>query len=196
MARVRQLRPIIVTLAVLACGAAAGAADALDELVKNSPFGQRAADSPPGNAAGPLELRGVFTDQGEVFFSIYETSSRVATWVGLNESGNPYTVRRYDAAKGSVAVEYQGREVSLQLKQAKVQAMAVTAPPSGPGPAPMPTSLSGTGQGAGAPAAQASTEEARRLAAIADEIGRRRALRAQAGRAQSAPPAVGTPPPK
>lgn len=168
------MRTLIAGLGLQA-GLAAYAADttagSLDGLLKNSPFGGRGLD--PAAATSALELHGVFVDQGEVFFSLYETSSRSARWVGLNETGNPFTVRSYDATKAEVKVLYQGHEISLGLKQAKV--VALVAPPpvpaAGPVPAPAVAVVSGTGT---------PNDEAIRLAAIAQEISRRRALRQQA----------------
>jgi len=163
------------------------APDALKGLLSNSPFGSRPTAGEAGASATPLELRGVFVDHGEPFFSLYETSTRTARWVGLNEAGNPFTVRRYDLAQGVVTVEYQGREFPLGLKQAKVVALP-PAPPlavaaTGPGPIPAP------------PAAKPGTpaEEAARMAAIAQEIARRRAMRA---RPMTPEPAGPTAPPR
>ena len=156
-----------------------------EELLKNSPFSQRAAVADVVTTATPLELRGVFVDHGEPFFSLCEVSTRTSRWVGLNEAGNPFTVRSYDPAKGQVKVSYQGRELVLGLKQATIIALAAPAPVVPPPP------------GAPQPAATSTppNDEAVRLAQIAEEIGRRRALRAQA-RQQTGPGQPPTPSPK
>jgi hypothetical protein len=157
-----------------------------DSLLKNSPFA--AGASGPGAqaspVANPLELRGVFVDQGQPYFSLYEVATRTSRWVGMSEPGNPFTVKSYDVAKAEVKVEYQGREIVLGLKQAKVVAMAVPPPvpvavgPAGAGPASVPTNVQ-----------PAQGDEATRLAQIAEEIRRRRALRQQAAQpAQQNPP--------
>jgi len=158
--------------------------EAYNSLLTNSPFGPRAAANGAAAAsATPLELRSVIVDSGEVLFSLFDTSSRSSRWVGLNEPGNPFTVRSYDSAKGEVKVNYQGRELVLGLKQATIIALA--APPvSAPVPPP-------TGKPQPAVASTPANDEAVRLAQIAEEIGRRRALRQQA-RQQSNP---GQPPP-
>jgi len=169
----------------MACLRVSGA-EPIDGLLKNSPFAQRSAGPEAGAAnAMPLELRGVFVDQGETFLSIYDPASHAGRWVGLNEAGNPFTVRSYDAAKGLATIEFQGRELSITLKQAKI----VNLPPAavaGLAPAPGAGALPRPGPTATVPAGT-PTEEAARLAAIAEEIGRRRALRAQAVRAQGGP---------
>ncbi|MFZ5497225.1 MAG: hypothetical protein ACOZE5_18035 [Verrucomicrobiota bacterium] len=151
----------------------------MDTLVKNSPFGN--APSPnAGSAAGadsPLEFRGVFFDAGETFFSLYDVATKHALWVGLKEPGNPFVVQAYDEAKGAIVVEYQGRTLTVSLKQAKV----VTLPPSVVAPA-VPVAPGAPGNGAPQPVVSAGTppNEAARLAQIAEEIRRRRAIRAQA----------------
>ena len=160
-----------------------------DSLVTNSPFGARSTETGPAANGAQLELRGIFVDQGETFFSVYDTSTRVSRWVGLNERGEPFTVRRYDAAHDSVTVEYQGRELALELKQVKVVALPPAPAPSaapgpgqasGPGPRPISGASGGPGPAVGTTASAGpapSPEDAARLAAIAEEIGRRRALR-------------------
>ena len=132
-------------------------------------------------SANGLEFRGVFTDQGEWFFSLYETGKRTSLWVGLNEPGNPFTVRSYDAAKETVTVEYQGRTLTLALKQAVIQPAEPVAnrvaPGGGPGNVAQPAGGAAPANVAGAPT---SADEASKLARITEEIRRRRALRQQA----------------
>ncbi len=174
----RVPRPLL--LAVLALPAAAqGPTPSLQELVAKSPFGAAAVPGSPA-AATPLEFRGTFVDGGERFFSILDPSARRAEWVGLNEPGRAFTVKAYNAEQESVTVDFQGRPLELKLHSARIAA----APAMAAAPAAAP----------GAPAsAQAlpSTSEAQRLAQVAEEIRRRRALRQQAQQAQpppSAPP--------
>src|SRR6478609_7289273 len=127
MAFMRQTRLNVFILAALMGPAGAYSAEAvdLDELLKQSPFGQRPTENAPASAAATtLELRGIFTDQGEFFFSIYDTSSRSSRWVGLNETNDPFVVKSYDDAKNEAKIEYQGREIVLGLKQAKAAVLA------------------------------------------------------------------------
>lgn len=152
-------------LAFPACGATSN----LDGLLRNSPF-----DAAPAVAANgaALELRGVLVDGGEYFFSLYDPSTRASMWVGLNETGNPFTVQSYDTAKGLAQVAYKGRTLSLALKQAKVVALAANPVANAPAAAPSaPVNVSSA----------ANQNEAARLTAIVEEIRRRRALRAQPG---------------
>ena len=147
---------------------------ALDNLVKNSPFGSAASPVIAGAESGQLEFRGVIVDKGETFFSLFEPSTRQSQWVGLNESGAAYTVQGYDSATQTVKVLYRNQTLNLTLKRAQVIVQAAPAMPSGGGPVPAPGA-------APAVAATASPDEAARLAQVAEEIRRRRALRAQGG---------------
>lgn len=164
---------LLLTAAALAV-APARAAD-LQRLVANSPF------APPGTAGesttgAPLEFRGVFMDQGESFFSIHNPATRVSTWVGLNESGAEFAVRSYDEATQTIVADFKGRSLTLRLSKAPSFAGApatAAAPAATAGPTP-------------AVAAAPDSTEAKRLADLAAEIRRRRALRQQAA------PAPGT----
>jgi hypothetical protein len=155
-----------------------------DGLIKSSPFGQAA---PAGGAAanGPasLEFRGVFldVDKGEYFFSLHETGSRTGQWVGLKESGQPYVVDSYDAEKGAIQVKYRGQTLNLALKLAQVIVQAPPPPlPVNPGSAPIAVPAGSPAQG----------DEASRLAQVAEEIRRRRALRAPPASLPQAGPMV------
>ncbi len=143
----------------------------LDGLLSNPPFAAHAAPAATGAAAeSTLEFRGVLVDRGESFFSLREVSSRLSLWVGLNEPGHAFVVESYDPATEQVTVQYQGRTLTLSLKQAVISAAAAAAPIAAP---------------AGSPPGLA-TDEARRLAAVAEEVRRRRALREQAAAASAA----------
>lgn len=172
----------------LLVGAGAGSTRGADmqNLLQTSPFAPVVVANAPGQSPASLEFRGVFADQGEYFFSLYETATRRGAWVGLNEPGNPFTVRAYDPAQETLTAEYQGRTLQLTLKTAKILVSAappVTSAPNAPGPVTMP------------PTPPAGTPEAQ----IVEEIRRRRALRQQSttGAVTPAQPVpVGPPPPK
>ncbi len=175
----------------LTCRTAPPARD-LNALLSNSPFAPAgpARGAPEPGAA--LEFRGVFMDQGELFFSLYETARHAALWVGLNEPGNPFTVRSYDTIRETVTVEYQGSTLALGLKQAVIQSAgpAANRVATGGGPGNVVPLPGGAVQAhvAGAPS---SADEASKLARISEEIRRRRALRQQA--VQSATPGATKP---
>ena len=194
----RRLSIVVPLLTVfLQPGVARAAPAKLDSLLQNSPFqGSTSAQTGP-RAETPLEFRGMFVDRGEQFFSLYETSSRSSQWVGLNEPGRPFKVQAFDGDKSAVTVEYQGRTLTLPLKQAKIVALPPMQPrPAGPAPGeggPQPTNVAGAGGPVPMPTAgaqgpvMATSEEAARLSAVAEEIRRRRALRQQQNTPNAAP---------
>jgi hypothetical protein len=173
-------------LAALTAPAAEPAKGPLDSLVKNSPFGSATAVRNPGPESSQLEFRGMFVDQGEQFFSFHESATNTSQWVGLKETGTPYTVQSYDSETNTVKVLYRNQPFTLSLKRAQVIVQAPPPPPtqfpvtSPPTPGPQP----GPAVGAATPA-----DEAARLAQVAEEIRRRRALRAQGGPQPQPPPA-------
>lgn len=172
------MRPLpLLALLALPALAQTPAAPSLQNLVQNSPFGTVAPAGQAAAAAGPLEFRGTFVDRGERFFSIADTSSKRAEWVALNESGRAFQVKNYDSESETVTLDYQGRSLSLKLRTAKITAMAMPPPQvAAPAPGQPPT---GVVLPAAAPTAPGATE-AQRLAQVAEEIRRRRALRQQA----------------
>ena len=147
-----------------------------DSLIKNSPFGSAAAPGiQPGSDGSGLEFRGVFVDKGEPYFSVHEPATRSSQWVGMKESGQPYVVESYDIDKGSIQVKYRNQVMTLALKRSQVVVQAMPMPAQSGGPQFTP---------AGAPAIAAnpaSQDEATRMAQVAEEIRRRRALRAPPG---------------
>lgn len=182
------LLALLVVPALAQTPTAAPTAPSLQNLVQNSPFGSATPAGQGAAAAGPLEFRGTFVDRGERFFSILDTGSRRAEWVSLNEGGHAFQVKSYDPDSETVALDYQGRSLSLKLRTARITAMAVP-PPQAPTPQP--------GVAIGAPAVVApgpSTTEAQRLAQVAEEIRRRRALRQQAQQPPAPPPPTNQPP--
>jgi hypothetical protein len=154
----------------LALGVSVAIAGDLEKLTSSSPFAPLQGPA-AGNAGDntPLEF------QGEFFFSIYDPAAKNSAWVGLNEPGRAFTVRSYDEAKVTIVADFKGRSLTLSLKKAPIV-------PTVPDPT-MPTVTLPT---AGAPAVTAvpTSEEAKRLANLAAEIRRRRAMRQQV-----APPA-------
>ncbi len=158
---------------LLPAQAAEPAGGQFDSLIKSAPFGQ-AAPVPGGQAGngGPLEFRGVFQDKGEYYFSLHEPGSRTGSWVGLKESGQPFVVESYDSDKGSIQVKYRGQTLNLTLKLAQV---IVQAPPPIPQQPTAPNTINGAPPGV--VANPVSGDEATRMAQVAEEIRRRRALR-------------------
>jgi len=135
----------------------------------------------------PIELRGIMTAGDNVMFSIYDTATRSSSWVRLNQTGGPFIVRSYDAARDTVTVDHNGRTVTLALKTAKVASAPVAAPQPAVAAANVPQPVTGPVVLNPTPA-----DEQRRLEAIAAEVNRRRQLRQQA--LQASRQAAGQPP--
>lgn len=164
----RSLPPVLLLGCLLP---AIAAAQGLDRLVANSPFAPAASGgASAANDSQPLEFRGVFMDQGELFFSIYNPAAKNSTWIGLNEAGYDFTVRSFDSAAQTITAEFKGRTLTLGLRKAPVVATA---------PDPTLPTVIGAPPPAPAVAATPSGEEAKRLANLAAEIRRRRAMRQQ-----------------
>lgn len=187
------MRPLLPFALLAATAVAQTTAPSLENLVQNSPFGTATALAQgPGAPAGPVEFRGTFVDRGERYFSILDTASRKAEWVGLNDSGASFLVKAYDADNETITLDYQGRSLSLKLRTAKISALA-TPPPQVAQPTPPPGGAPNVipAVNPGAPGAT----EAQRLAQVAEEIRRRRALRQQAqGQPGNPPPPPNQPP--
>ncbi len=132
---------------------------------------------------GSIEYHGYMATPTGERFSIYNTTKKTATWVGLNERGNPFVVRSHHlvgSGADQITVEYQGSSLVLALKEARILAVAA-APVLGvpPGMAPV-TAPAVAGNPPNLPAG-ASLDE------WAAEVQRRRVLR------QQPTPPAGTP---
>ncbi|HKB57961.1 MAG TPA: hypothetical protein VKC51_10255 [Lacunisphaera sp.] len=166
-------RPLIAAsvclLTFLGPAGAASTPDRLGGLLANSPFGSPRAGTPGSGTGEPLEFRAVLEENGNRFFSIYETTAHRSNWVDLNDPVNEFSVKDYDAAHDSVTVEYQGKPLKLALKRAAP--VVAAAPAALPGNVAPPSNRSAQVVQTPVPAQQ--------LQQIRDEINRRRALRQQ-----------------
>ncbi|MBI3885780.1 MAG: hypothetical protein HY302_08655 [Opitutae bacterium] len=152
----------------------------LDALVRDSPFLPSGATAAADGDTAALEFRGVVAESGGYLFSIYDPGRRATDWVKLGESGRPFVVRRFDPGRDTLVLERGGQTLTLALKRARVQALAMSAPPAAPPPLPTNTGGNQPGNyGATPPPSTNATnaQEAQRLQNMADEIRRRRALR-------------------
>ena len=156
------------------------------ELTPNSPFAPPPSSNADANATtpnSPLELRGILSTPDGNKFNLCDQAGHINAWIGLNEPGQPFVVRSQDMAHQRVTIEYQGRELTLSLAQPKVTTMAMpqqamAMPQMGGMPPQMqPGSVSASPQ-----------DERMRLERIAEEIRRRRAMRAAAQQQGESPP--------
>src|ERR1051326_9205579 len=101
-----------------------GALRAHAELAAKSPFMPEGGQSIVAPTAGaPLEFRGVTSSDGSTRFSIFDPSRKVGQWVGMNESGYDFSVKKYDADSDTVTVDYQGRSMTVALRTPKVASL-------------------------------------------------------------------------
>jgi hypothetical protein len=173
-----MIRSCIFFLAVCSACGLAKASD-FSSLLSNSPF----APIGPGAAAGgdkSVEFRGLFTEKGATYFSIYDTATQRAAWVGLNESGHPFVVRGYNSSNDTVTVELNGHNLNVGLKHAAVQlaAAAKVAPPVAP-PNGQPTDNAQRGRWQANMMGPDGRPDPRRMEAFIEEMRRRRAQRMQ-----------------
>jgi len=193
-----MIRPSLFIATCFCSLASLANASDLNSLLTNSPF----APVGPGAAAGgdkAVEFRGSYRDpeKDATFFSIYDTATQRASWVGLNESGHPFVVRGYNAANDTLTLELNGHNINLALKHAQVQLAAAPKPvaPTG-GPQLQPNDMSPRDRRF---AAMATGPEGRpdpkRMEAFIEEMRRRRAARAQGASGENAGQPTGMPMP-
>lgn len=143
-------------------------------LLSNSPFGAPKTVAGAASGTEPFEFRAVLEENGNKFFSIYDTATRRSNWVEFNDPVNGFSVKTYDSAKEVVMIEYQGKVMTLAIKRAPAVPQAIQQPPqvsgqnvAAGGPVPLPGQVGPT------------TVDQQRIQQIQEEIRRRRALRNQ-----------------
>jgi hypothetical protein len=169
-------------LLVLALASVAGVSARAVELTSTSPFlaPNNNADTNDTPVNSPLELHGILATPDGYKFNLCDPSGHINVWIGLNAAGQPFVVRTHDVAHSRVTVEYQGRQITLSLAQPKITPMAMQQQI-------MPMSQQMMQPGGVGPA-----DESQRLQRIAEEIRRRRALRASM-QSQQFPPGINRP---
>ncbi|PHX58447.1 MAG: hypothetical protein CK522_04115 [Opitutia bacterium] len=125
-----SLHRLLLVAGLATLPAFAGAVD-LDALVKRSPFGE-AKSATVTEKPSNLEFRGMYVDHGITFFSIYNTTTKLSSWVAQGEAPAglvPVSVKSYDAETDSIILENAGQPVKLSLRQSVIGvAPAATAP--------------------------------------------------------------------
>ena len=157
-------------------------AEDFSSLLNNSPFAP-VAGSAAGGGDKSLEFRGLYTQSGATYFSIYDPATQRAAWVSLNESGHPFVVRGYNDSNDTVTVELNGHNLNLALKHAQVQlAAAPKTPVAAPGAGPQ-AQTPGEGGMRGRWMANMAGPDGRpdpeRMRAFIEEMRQRRAARFQ-----------------
>ena len=142
----------------------------LGGLLSNSPFGG-VSSRPADNGNSPVEFRGVMMEGDTYYFSLHTTADARSQWLRLNQkSSRDITPTSYDAKNRQLTVNFQGQSMVLALSATQRPATTTTSKVAA-----APTTAPATTEKSVSP-----TDEAERLAKIADEIRRRRALRQQA----------------
>lgn len=157
--------PACSLLAALAGLPATHAADSWEALVSNSPFdgGAKAETTAPT----ALEFRG-FVQEGDVrFFNIYDAGKKTSRWVAIDAASGGIKIEAYDDATQQLSVRQGDQKLTLTLKKAPVVLAAAPTPDTGPDTS-SPNGFT------------LAPDEKANLQKIAEEIRRRRALRAQA----------------
>ena len=163
---------VLAAALIIAPGLARGA----NSLAPTSPFMPPAAVGAPQAENNPLELRGIMVDDSGYRFSIFDPTRHAGTWARLNEAGHDFVIKSHDVARDVVTLDYQGRVLTLALRNAKV---AIVAPqPLNMSGGPQPTPGGGVGPVVLNPS---PADEVARFNRVKEEIARRRALREQGG---------------
>ncbi|MGA0133650.1 MAG: hypothetical protein ACO3ND_04770 [Opitutales bacterium] len=95
---------------------------ALDGLVKNSPFGH-GPGGPMDAKPGTIEFRGMYTDKGITYYSIFNVSTKQSAWIAkgeIIEGTTPMTIKDFDPVEESLIVESGGQPVRLAMRTATV----------------------------------------------------------------------------
>ncbi|MDF9827708.1 hypothetical protein M2103_001058 [Ereboglobus sp. PH5-5] len=173
-------RRIIFVLIALGCVAMRAGVSTDSPFV---PRGSAAAGKLANNT--PIELRAIVSDENGPRFAIYDPAKKEGIWVSVDEPGQSFVVRSYDAATNRINVDYQGRTQTIALVEPKFgpgKSIAVSAPaPAGVARAGAAQPVQGRASRANSSGQQntqqRSADEAKRLEAIRAEVARRRAQR-------------------
>ncbi len=146
-----------------------------DSLIANSPIGSAKTAQPADAGNQPVEFRGVLEENGQLLFSVFDTATKRSRWIPLNDSNGEVVVKSYNAETNTIALEQNGRALSLILKSGPRIVQNIPPPPMSSnmqaGVNGLPGQIMPNGVGKG--------PEQQRLQQIAEEIRRRRALRQQ-----------------
>ena len=178
-------RTLLLALVIILVVSAARAGVSTESPFAPRGFGVAAASN------SPIELRGITSDEHGMRFAIYDPAKKEGAWVRIDEKGQSYVVRSYDAESNRINVDYQGRTQLLTLAEPKF-APSKTVPMILPGMAPQQmqaqpgskAELKQQQRSAQQQQAQASPAESARLEAIRAEIARRRGQRSDSGGGQ------------
>lgn len=191
------IRVLRLLAALLLC-AATGIRLAASSLLENSPFVPAAgpAAATVAEEKSQLELCSIVRIGDEIEFNLYDSAAKKSTWAKLGESGHDFLIKAYDAQGSTITIDFQGRTLSLPLRQAKIGTMSMASlpqppMPAGPRPAAMPTIAMPPGRsnqtaGSAGPSAPRPTLTPEQVRTLEAAVQQRRAMR-NAGRSPAAP---------
>lgn len=170
--------------------------EARAQLAAKSPFIPAAGAVAAAPAAEqPLEFRGYMETGEGRRYRIYDPAKKAGFWVSLNQADKDLGVvaKQHDADQNTLAIEYQGRPLTLAMRKPKVvssgnAAQAMPLPAAGAVQSNVPLAVTQAVVLNPTPA-----DEQRRLDAVAAEVARRRALRDQAAQQPVAVPGAVAP---
>lgn len=139
-------------------------------LITNSPFG-RTADSPEGKITPDVEFRGYVVEEGKTIFSIVlaQGDRSRSYWLRVGGACEDLVVLGFDQEREELQISNAGRQSMLLLKRARVRLLA-----------------NRDDRSENPPTNKTSSEVQQPHEMVAAEIRRRRALRQEAEKAQSA----------
>jgi hypothetical protein len=159
-----------------------GAVSGFAQIAAKSPFMPPQANNAAGPTAGaPLEFRGSMVTSEGTLYRIYDPAKKVGVWVKLNERNSDFDVliKQHDDGQKTLAIEHQGKALTLAERESKVvssgSAAAAVPPPIAP-----PVSNVSPAVTQAVVLNPTPADEQRRLDAVAAEVARRRAMREQA----------------
>lgn len=72
---------------------------------------------------GTIEFRGMYTDKGTTYYSIYNVSTKQSAWIAkgeIIEGVTPMTIKDFDPVEESLIVDSGGQPVRLAMRTATV----------------------------------------------------------------------------
>lgn len=188
-----SLRPSLLSRWIVTLVGFGAVAPVQAQLAAKSPFmaPQAAANNAP-TAGAPLQFIGYIAMGDGVQYRLFDPSKKTYTWLKLNQRDADFDVlaKQHDEAQKTLTIEYQGRTLTLAMREPKVVSSGSAGNAMPPPPMPMPASNVAPAVTQAVVLNPTPADEQRRLEAVASEVARRRALREQATQqmSQGAPP--------
>jgi len=165
------MSPLVRTTYTLAATMIGGLVSApaanLEGLVKNSPFGGSGVAAAPGAAPSILEFRGMYTEGGVHYFSIYNSQTKQSSWVRAGEAPStnvPVTVKAFDPVNETLDVDNGGQNQQMTLHQSNVVTYR------GPSPAQMAAVAASASVAPAAPVAEGEVTRKTRFGGMQAEL--------------------------